>query len=286
MVEMSTGMNERVLVKPASSLLCSILAVASGVHYMVRDHLWKVAKELPNTEVKCAESDEAKETVQSTFDINQHTLTLYRVAHKVARIYPYDLDPKSHTGAQLAMNTRWFNQKLKVDFDKTMGCILKSAEELLRTNWRRYLHRAKDMKQHYVWHRTELLRLYPHYLNKEGRADNNIPNPEPHTIAVLLVIQDLLSPLNDRGQFAKLIIEGAEEATPDNTAKKDTLSDIAKQGYITSLKKNGWIADGVATTNAATSSIPVAEVDPRTEGNHRPEPHKPHGKVVLPATAA
>lgn len=270
MTEMSTEMNKRVLVRPASDLLCSILAVASCVHYMLRAYLWELANELDNAEIKCTESDEAKETVQSTFDINQYT-TLYRVAREVTRICPYDLDPKSHTGVQIAMDTRWFNQRLKVDFNKTMGRLFKLAEWLLRTNWPVYLQRAKDMHQDPVQYHEELLQLYPYYFNKKRRADNNIPDPEPHTIAVLLVIQDLLDPLNDRGRFAKLIIEASD------------LSDVDKQEYTTSLEKCGWIADGVAITNAATSSIPVAKVDPRTGGNYRSEPH---GKVVLPATAA
>lgn len=271
MTEMSTEMNKRVLVRPISDLLCNILAVASCVHYIVRAYLWELANELHNAEIKCTESDEAKETVQSTFDINQYVLMLYYVAREVTRICPYDLDPKSHTGVQIAMNTRWFNSDLRTDFNETMGRLFKLAEWLLRTNWPVYLQRAKDMHQDPVQYHEELLQLYPYYFNKKRRADNNIPDPEPHTIAVLLVIQDLLDPLNDRGRFAKLIIEASN------------LSDKAKQGHIACLKKNGWIADGVATTNAATSSIPVAKVDPRTGGNYRSEPH---GKVVPPATAA
>lgn len=264
---MSTEMNKRVLVRP----LCNILAVASCVHYIVRAYLWELANELHNAEIKCTESDEAKETVQSTFDINQYT-TLYRVAREVTRICPYGLDPKSHTGIQSAMNTQRFNPDLKVDFDKAMGSILELAEELLRANWRRYLHRAKDMQQHYVWHRTELLQLYPCYLDKKGRADNNIPDPKPHTIAPLIMIDELLSPLNNRGLFAKLIIT---EGGPANGMTKGFL--------LKELEKCGWISSG---TNASTATLPVHEVDPRTGGNYRSEPHEPHGKVVLPAAAA
>ena len=269
MTEMSDK-PKRVLVKPADPLLCNILAAASCLHYMVRGCLWTVAEELHNAKAEYTESDEAKETVQSTFDINQHTLTLYRVAHEVTRINPYGLHPRSHIEVQLAVNSRWFNQDLKADFNKTMGCILKSAEELLRTNWHDYLDRAEDMQQHYVQYREELLQLYPFYLKEEARKRNNIPDPKPHTIAPLLVIRDLLGPLNSRGLFAILIIEASD------------LSDKAKQGYIESLEKGGWTLG----TNASTATLPVHEIDPRTGGNYRPGSHEPHGKVVPSATAA
>ena len=270
MVEMSTEMNKRVLVRPASDLLCSILAVASSVHYMVRAYLWELANELDNAEIKCTESDEAKETVQSTFDINQYVLMLYYVAREVTPIYPYDLDPKSHTGVQLAMNTRWFNSDLRTDFNETMGRLFKLAEWLLRTNWPVYLQRAKDMHQDPVQHREELLQVYPYYFDKEGRKRNNIPDPEPHTIAPLLVIRDLLGPLNSRGLFAGLIVEVSD------------LDDKDKEEHIESLEKGGWTSG----TNASMATLRVHETDPCTVGNYRSEPHEPHGKVVPSATAA
>lgn len=264
---MSTEMNKRVLVRPASDLLCSILAVASCVHYMLRAYLWELANELDNAEIKCTESDEAKETVQSTFDINQYT-TLYRVAREVTRICPYDLDPKSHTGVQIAMDTRWFNQRLKVDFNKTMGRLFKLAERLLHEYFAYYVSLAGHMQGNFVQYRDDLLRIYPLYLDKEGRADNNIPDPKPHTIAPLIMIDQLLGPLNNRGLFAKLIIT---EGGPANGMTK---------GYLCKeLEECGWISG----TNASTATLPVHETDPRTVGNYRSEPH---GKVVLPATAA
>ena len=163
------------------------------------------------------------------------------------------------------MNTRWFNQDLKADFNETMECILELAEKLLRTNWHDYLCLAEDMQQNFVWHREELFQVYPYYFDKEGRKCNNIPDPEPHTIAPLLVIRDLLGPLNSRGLFAKLII------------KVSDLSDMDKERYIASLEDGGWTSG----TNASTATLPVHETDPRTGGNYRPGP--PHRKVVAAA---
>lgn len=267
MTEMSTETNEPVLVWPQSALSCGMLAVASAVYYRVRGRLWEVAEELRSAKAECTES---KETVQSTFDINQYNRTLYHVAHEAARISPYNLHPKSHVGVQSAMDTRWFDRKLKADFDKTMEDILELAEKLLRTNWHDYLCLAKDMQQHYVQRRKELSQVYPYYFDKEGRKRNHIPDPEPHTIAPLLVIRDLLDPLNSRGQLAMLIVKASD------------LSDEDKKEHIASLKNGGWTSG----TNASTAALRVHKVDPRTGGNYRPEPHTPHGKVVLPATAA
>ncbi len=272
MTEMSVETNEeQVLVEPKSELLCGMLAVASIVYHKVRGRLWEVAEKLYSTKAKCTESDEAEETV---FDINQYTSTLYHVAHEAARISPNNLHPKSHAGVQLAMNTRRFNQGLKADFNETMKRILELAEKLLRTNWHDYLCLAEDMQQNFVWHREELFQVYPYYFDKEGRKRNNIPDPKPHTIAPLLVIRDLLDPLNSRGLFARLIIE------------KSDLSDEDKKEHIDSLKKCGWIADGIAITNASTAALRVYKTDPRTGGNYRPEPHTPHRKVVPSAAAA
>lgn len=168
------------------------------------------------------------------------------------------------------MNTRWFNSDLRTDFNETMGRLFKLAEWLLRTNWPVYLQRAKDMHQDPVQYHEELLQLYPFYLKEEARKRNNIPDPKPHTIAPLLVIRDLLGPLNSRGLFAILIIEASD------------LSDKAKQGYIESLEKGGWTLG----TNASTATLPVHETDPRTGGNYRPGSHKPHREAAPSATAA
>ena len=267
MTEMSTETNEPVLVWPQSALSCGMLAVASAVYYRVRGRLWEVAEELRSAKAECTES---KETVQSTFDINQYNRTLYHVAHEAARISPYNLHPKSHVGVQSAMDTRWFDRKLKADFDKTMEDILELAEKLLRTNWHDYLCLAKDMHQHYVQHREELLQVYPYYFDKEGRKRNNIPDPEPHTIAPLLVIRDLLGPLNSRGLFAGLIVEVSD------------LDDKDKEEHIESLEKGGWTSG----TNASMATLRVHETDPCTVGNYRSEPHTPHRKVVPSAAAA
>lgn len=151
-----------------------------------------------------------------------------------------------------------------------MGRLFKLAEWLLRTNWPVYLQRAKDMHQDPVQHREELLQVYPYYFDKEGRKRNNIPDPEPHTIAPLLVIRDLLGPLNSRGLFAGLIVEVSD------------LDDKDKEEHIESLEKGGWTSG----TNASMATLRVHETDPCTVGNYRSEPHEPHGKVVPSATAA
>lgn len=149
--------------------------------------------------------------------------------------------------------------------------LCSEAERLLREHFAYYVSLAKHMQGNFVQYRDDLLRIYPLYLDEEGRKRNHIPDPKPHTIAPLIMIDELLGPLNNRGLFAKLIIT---EGGPENGMTK---------GYLCKeLEKCGWISG----TNASTAALPVHEVDPRTGGNYRSEPPEPHGKVVPSATAA
>lgn len=279
MTEMSVETNKRVLVKPKSELLCNILAAASGAYHELRRRSWKVSNGLLNKpgtlEIEGAAN---KKPTQDDMDRCSEILSdlskiLYEVAYKVTRVIGYGLEPKSHPGIRYATEIPWFDQDIKKQFDDAMTELLSEAERLLREYFAYYVSLAKRMQgEDRLQYRDYLLRIYPLYLDEKERDRNNIPDPEPHTIAPLIMIDELLSPLNNRGLFAKLIIT---EGGPANGMTKGFL--------LKELEKCGWISSG---TNASTATLPVHEVDPRTGGNYRSEPHEPHGKVVLPAAAA
>lgn len=277
MTEMSVETNKRVLVKPKSELLCNILAAASGAYHESRRHSWEVVlvNELGTLVAESAANKKptSRDIRRCNEILSRCSKILYEVAYKVTRVIGYGLEPKSHPGIRYATEIPWFDQDIKKQFDDAMTELLSEAERLLREYFAYYVSLAKRMQgEDRLQYRDYLLRIYPLYLDEEGRKRNHIPDPEPHTIAPLIMIDQLLSPLNNRGQFAVVII------------KKGGPANGMTRGYLLKeLEKCGWISSG---TNASTATLPVHEIDPRTGGNYRSEPHEPHGKVVLPATAA
>lgn len=278
MTEMSIKTNEQVIVNPKSDLLCNILAVASGVHYEVRTRLWKVSNGLLNKpgklEIEGAANEKPTQDDMERYGkiLSKHSRALYKVAYVVTEVINRGLEPKSHAGIRYTTEFDWFDEKTKKQFNDATAELSGVAERLLHEYFAYYVSLAEHMQGNFVQYRDDLLRIYPLYLDEEGRKRNHIPDPKPHTIAPLIMIDQLLGPLNNRGQFAAVIIK---KGGPANGMTK---------GYLCKeLKKCGWISSG---TNASTATLPVHEVDPRTGGNYRSEPHEPHGKVVPSATAA
>lgn len=275
MVIMTINIKERTVTDPASPLLSAILATASGVHYQVRDRLWRKVGSDKN-QANNRNSGGFKQvlrglikTIKNICNRGDYGRGLYDLAEFAAERAPYNIPPRSHTGVQCVLKLRNL-EKLEV-FQEVVDRITNEAKWLFIWKKGYYTGIASQMLQNPIAYRKELIQVYPCYSSKENRTRNNIPEPTVDTLAPLLMIQDKMYPLNDRGQFARLIIESAP------------ISEKSKESYIKSLKEYGWISgDDMSTTNASMAS--VREVG---QGNYVAKSvHMPHRGTIPPATAA
>ena len=107
MVIMTTNSKERTVTDPASPLLSAVLATASGVHYQVRDRLWREVGSDKN-QANNRNSGGFKQvlrglikTIKNICNRGDYGQGLYDLAEFAAERAPYNIPPKESYGCPM-----------------------------------------------------------------------------------------------------------------------------------------------------------------------------------------